>query len=83
MERRFLIAAIIWAIISAIGFAMLILTSSPTWLQLLSLGVGIIGAMGSWTSLMVGAAYSLQARMLGLQTRMLEPLEEIRDRLVK
>lgn len=86
---KFLIAAVIWAIVGAIGFILLFLYSTPP--QILSLAeiLGIMGALGSWLSVTTSAtmwgqrrALRRQDEMLKRQDEMLQLLREIRDAII-
>jgi hypothetical protein len=55
MERKYKIGAIIFAIISAIGWITLIFFSTPAWLPSFASGFGVLGAISSLLMLFIGA----------------------------
>lgn len=70
------VCAIIWAIIAAIGFVILLLSSSSPQLFSLAEIFSVIGALGSWLSILTGATIWGQNEMLRRQDETLRRQDE-------
>lgn len=77
-QRFYAISAVAWAIVAVIGLMLLFLCSSPPWLIGLAESMTVIGALGSWLSVLIGGTARRQDEML----RLLDDIRSLLERLV-
>ena len=87
MERNYWVLTLIGVAMAIIGFLMAVIGASPVWFPTVGSAVGIIGAIGTWLTVLTGATkrtirdeHSLTRKVLDQHTKL---LKEIRDSLRK